>query len=389
MNESKIQQYVRTHVDWRKSISDNRRKTFTVMVLFVTTYTLFGLLIDLFVYVCNHNFKDFNTIQHSFSQSFDNIVSSANSASSNLFDGTALEILAYANQYYRDCIQGTHFPFFVILLQLIAIVAIIWTRYSNRNIILMGTKSKEIKIDTKDQKEKQALNILQELKIAASLPHTPKLYVIDSPAMNAFASGWDEKNALIAITKPLLNTLKRDELQAVLAHELSHIRHHDIKIILTVTVLSNIMLIIMEVLYRATMNSKQGVRKKSVKSEKISPIITIGITIIYAIVTVLNSLLIMYLSRTREFLADAGAVELLRNNNSLARALLTIEKYSSDNKEEKKDYERDTAHENLRYDSYISPPKTNNRLLFLTRWFNTHPSIEERLKAIGFVKETT
>ena len=137
------------------------------------------------------------------------------------------------------------------------------------------------------------------------------------------------------------------------------------------------------------MNSKQGVRKKSVKSEKISPIITIGITITYAIVTVLNSLLIMYLSRTREFLADAGAVELLRNNNSLARALLTIEKYSSDNKEEKKDYERDTAHENLRYDSYISPPKTNNRLLFLTRWFNTHPSIEERLKAIGFVKETT
>ena len=108
----------------------------------------------------------------------------------------------------------------------------------------MDANTTEITDSTAGDKEKQLFNILHELKIASGLSYLPKLYVMESPHMNAFASGWDEKNAIIVVTRTMMDELNREELQAVLAHELSHIRHHDIKLALTVSVLSNIMLLI-------------------------------------------------------------------------------------------------------------------------------------------------
>lgn len=97
--------------------------------------------------------------------------------------------------------------------------------------------------------EKKLYNVIEEMKVAAGLSFMPKVYIIEADYMNAFASGLSEKSAMVAITRGLMNKLDRAELQAVMAHELSHIRHQDIKLTMMASVLSNIMLIIVDLLF--------------------------------------------------------------------------------------------------------------------------------------------
>lgn len=218
----------------------------------------------------------------------------------------------------------------------------------------MDANTTEITDSTAGDKEKQLFNILHELKIASGLSYLPKLYVMESPHMNAFASGWDEKNAIIVVTRTMMDELNREELQAVLAHELSHIRHHDIKLALTVSVLSNIMLLIAHYLFRESFqnSNSQGTRKKHNH-----PIIWCVIFVLYIIIPFVSTLLVMLLSRTREYLADAGAIELVRDNAGLASALLKIQA-SHPNKNHNTDRDHhgqlfDNPFERVRKPSYI------------------------------------
>src|SRR5439155_1326631 len=97
--------------------------------------------------------------------------------------------------------------------------------------------------------EKQLYNVVEEMKIAAGLRYTPRVFIIDAEYMNAFASGYSEKSAMVAITRGLMQKLNRDELQAVMAHELSHIRHLDIKLTLTASLLSNLSIMVLDMLF--------------------------------------------------------------------------------------------------------------------------------------------
>src|SRR5258707_11382365 len=119
---------------------------------------------------------------------------------------------------------------------------------------MMGNEYREITNSTSGP-ARQLYNVVEEMKIAAGLKFMPKVYIIEANYMNAFASGLGESNALVAITRGLLEKLDRDELQAVMAHELSHIRHNDIRLTMTVAILSNLMLIAIDLVFRNIMYS--------------------------------------------------------------------------------------------------------------------------------------
>lgn len=348
MKTNEEQKYCNHAMDWRQSIKTNNKKTFRVLLIFLITYTLLGLFFDI-IFIPHSN-----------------------------------EAIA---KTFKAYITLKQIPYVTLSLQLIAILAIAWTRLANKRIMLMGTKYKEITDNSTCNKEKQALNILQELKIASSMNYTPKLFVLDAPLMNAFASGWDEKNAIIAITKPLLESLERDELQAVLAHELSHIKHQDIKLTLTVTVLSNIMLILLDLVFRNMLYGQVYSSNNKNSKQYSNNMLILIIAVLRIIIPFLNILLILYLSRTREYMADAGAVKLLRNNSGLAKALLKIQDNFNENKKESEKYNENTAHENLRHQSYIYTPNNKNISTYISDFFGTHPSISKRLDAIGYRKE--
>ena len=215
------------------------------------------------------------------------------------------------------------------------------------------------------------------MKIAAGLQFMPKVYVIEADYMNAFASGLNEKSAMIAVTKGLLEKLDRDEVQAVIAHELSHIRHQDTRLILTVSVLTNLMLLIIDVLFYNLIFSRD---------RRGSQGLVLVIILLRYLLPLITTLLALYLSRKRELMADAGAVELTRQNEPLARALIKINETHSQNPELHQHAYQQTAHDELRQAAYIYSPKTagiSSRPGFSSLW-STHPSLQERLKAIGY-----
>ena len=195
--------------------------------------------------------------------------------------------------------------------------------------------------------------------------------------MNAFASGYSEKSALIAITRGLLEKLDRSELQAVMAHELSHIRHLDIKLTLTASVLANIMLIVIDMLFWGMMFGRGGNRRDSNR-------LFIIIYIVRLVLPLVTMLLMMYLSRSREYMADAGAVELMRDNEPLAKALMKIDNDYKTNATNYQQSYQNTPHEGVRQSAYLYDPRqaglTSSSLSSL---FSTHPPIKDRLKAIG------
>ena len=266
--------------DWRESLKKNQRKTVYVITLFVLIYLFVGFIVDIYLYGGFVTGRFF------------------------LVTKTLLTL------------QVT--PLITLIMGGVAIISLLVTYALYDRIMLLGTNSREVTPNKISSSEEQQLyNIVEEMKIAAGLRHTPKIYIIDANYINAFASGYSEKSAMIAVTRGLIQKLNRSELQAVIAHELSHIRHGDIKLALTASVLANIMLIVLDILFYSVLFGRQSRRQGGNK-------FAIVIILLRYLLPVITVLLMLYLSRTREYMADAGSVELLRDNQPIANALLKI-----------------------------------------------------------------
>lgn len=332
-------------VDWRKQLRTNEHRTYAVMLAFILIYIIVGLIIDLYIHPELSQF----TIPE------------------------GLEIL----------LTFRIIPIATLVLGTVAIISILITYALYDRIMLLGTEYHEITPNNHDNLEEQQLyNIIEELKIASGLRYMPKVYLLEADYMNAFASGYSEKSALVAITRGLLNKLERSELQAVMAHELSHIRHQDIKLTLMASVLSNIMLIALDIMFSGIIFSGRENRKRNDNSG----VIALIIILLRFLLPIITSLLLLYLSRKREFMADAGAVELTRDNKPLAKALLKISDHHMANKEKFTAAYNSTPHEEVRYASYIFDPKQMgvSAGMSISSIFSTHPSLEARLQALGF-----
>lgn len=274
------------------------------------------------------------------------------------------------------------FPICTLIAFIIAAICIYITYMSYDKLMLLGTEYFEI-TDSKarDLLDKQIYNVVEEMKVAAGMTYMPRIFIIEADYMNAFASGFSEKSAMIAITRGLAEKLDRAELQAVLAHELSHIRHLDIKLTLFASVLSNLILMLIDVLFWSMLF---GGDRRDGQSRGRNQLFLVVMILRY-LLPLITVLLSFYLSRTREHMADSGAVELMRDNDPLARALMKIQQdHESKQAEYAYQYQK-TAHEGVRRSAYIydptqagiSPDSSFSDL------FSTHPAVKERLKAIG------
>ncbi|KFC75600.1 Protease HtpX-like protein precursor [Bosea sp. LC85] len=171
---------------------------------------------------------------------------------------------------------------------------------------------------TREQNPK-LYRMLENLCISRGLT-VPKLSIVESEALNAFASGVNDKQFTVTVTTGLIQTLTDDEIEAVLAHELTHIRNGDVRMMIIAVVIAGVISLIGEIIFR----SIGRVRVSSDDAKKGSGVaILLGVAII-AISSLLAVLIRLSLSRSREYLADAGAVELTKNPDAMISALLKI-----------------------------------------------------------------
>lgn len=210
---------------------------------------------------------------------------------------------------------------------------------------------------------------VEGLAVAAGIP-TPKCYVINDSALNAFATGRDPKNASITVTSGLLEKLNRQELEGVVAHEMSHIKNFDIRLMMLTAVLVGIVTLLSEFLLRSFLWGGKGGDKKDAGSIGIA-LIVLGLVL--AILTpIIAQMVNLAISRKREYAADAGGAILTRYPQGLADALKKISKDP--------DPLVDTANKATAH-LYISTP-FRKKSGFVTGLFSTHPPISERIRKL-------
>jgi heat shock protein HtpX len=336
--------YTTSAADFRAALAINSRRTFFVMAIFLLIYLCLGVLVDMFILTTQYP-------------------------------------TATIPQLFQMIVTLQVFPIATIIMVGVAAISLMVTFSMGNQLMLLGTEYHEITPDTAGTPaEKQLYNVVEEMKIAASLNFMPRVYVIDADYMNAFASGYTEKSAMVAITRGLMEKLNRSELQAVMAHELSHIRHMDIKLTLMASVLANLTLMVMDYFFYAAIYSQNDSRSES--RNKLLPIIIL----IRYLLPVVNILLLLYLSRTREYMADAGSVELLRDNQPLISALLKIQDDHATNKDVYQAAYQNTPHENVRREAYIFDPVQAGiePATSIADLFSTHPNTHDRLAALGY-----
>ena len=215
--------------------------------------------------------------------------------------------------------------------------------------------------------------VVENLSIASGLPK-PKLYVIDDSAPNAFATGRDPKHAVVCATTGLLSKLNRTELEGVLAHELSHVRNYDIRLMSVVAVLVGMVALLGDFFLRMSFYGRR--RDSSRKTGQLGVVILV-LGILFAILSpIIAKLIQLAISRRREFLADASAIFITRQPQGLISALQKISKDT----EPLEVANKATAH------LYIINPfkgkKSNPAIGWFAGLFNTHPPISERIKTL-------
>lgn len=339
-----LDHYVATTADWRKTLRQNAFRTYIVIALFFLIYCCLGLLVDMYIYASSYP-------------------------------------RASIPQLFHGLVTFQLFPLATLVMLGIAAISLLVSYLLHDKLMLLGTDYHEITPTTaQNTQEKQLYNVVEEMKIAAGLHYMPKVFIIEADYMNAFASGYSEKSAMVAITRGLMQKLNRDELQAVMAHELSHIRHMDIKLTLTASLLANMTLIVLDMMFYSAIFSNR--RDEGNSRNSLAAILII----LRYLLPIISVLLLLYLSRTRELMADAGSVELMRANQPLASALLKINSDYTQNRDQYNSETRQTSHENIRREAYIYDPVQAGieSTATISDLFSTHPSLEARLAALGY-----
>lgn len=266
--------------------------------------------------------------------------------------GTAIFGAYYPRQWYIGTAGS------LVLGIIMAIVA----RKAGASILLSLSGAREA-----SAAEDQVLsNVVEEMAIASGIPK-PKIYVIDSPAPNAFATGDSPDNAAVAITTGLLAKLDRDELQGVMAHELSHIRNYDVRFMTTIAMIAGLIPLLADSFVR--MQWWGGGRRRSNDNDNGLAGIFMIVGLILSILAPLSAkLLELAVSRQREYLADASAAEMTRYPEGLARALAKI----SQDPTPLESANRATAHMYIINPRHLAGDDS-------TSIFSTHPSTRDRI----------
>ena len=213
--------------------------------------------------------------------------------------------------------------------------------------------------------------LVENVSIAAGLPVTPEVRLVDDPAPNAFAAGLRPQKSYVGVTTGLLRTMPKRELEAVLGHEISHIRHRDTYLMTMATIFAGVIALIADIGFRMLIYG--GGRSRRGGGALVAVLAIVGLILApYAAL-----LLRMSLSRRREFLADAGSAELLNDPEAMALALRRLQLDTTSIAY------ADASVAHLWVESPTSRVDSERRgVLALSSWFDTHPPLEQRIAAL-------
>ena len=255
--------------------------------------------------------------------------------------------------------MGGFSEFIIIFAAASAIITSLISYYQSDKIVLSLSNAR---VATREE-FLQLNNILEGLCLGAGLP-MPKLYVMDDSAMNAFATGRNPEHSVICVTTGLLNRLDKNEIEGVLAHELSHIKNYDVLLQTVAVVMVGFVVIIADIVSRS-------IHRSGDDDNKASAIIMLLSFIFIIIAPIFGELLKLLLSRNREYLADASAVELTRNNEGLISALRKITEDTE---------ALEQAHKSTESLYIINPLVTEKKKK--TSIWSTHPSTDDRIERL-------
>lgn len=310
-------------MDFRQQLEINKRKTKLVIASYLFIMAIVGLLAD----------TSFNPIYP------DSMIDS-------MIGYLKLEAIPYAT---------------LIIVSITAIGIMVINKFGHKFMMAGMQDTKVSPEDNMNHDERQVYNIVEEMSISASLGYIPSVHIMETEELNAFAAGWNENNAMVAVTRGLMNKLNRNELQAVIAHEVAHIVHGDSRLTLYVGILANVILTITNILAhlfffaRGNSSAANNARLLLLVLNFVLPLIT--------------KVLYFYLSRSREYMADSMAVQLTGDNTGMINALKKI------SNQDVVDHEVGDVGESFRHASYIYVKGDSV--------FSTHPSIENRIKALS------
>ncbi len=283
-----------------------------------------------------------------------------------VFVFVAVYVLTNAFGYYMGYQPGG-FGYFGMALIISGVSSFISYYYSDQIVLGISGARKAHPIE-----DKLFTQVADNLCIGAGIPR-PKLFVIEDSAPNAFATGRDPNHAVVCVTTGLLSKLNRTELEGVVAHELTHIKNYDIRLMSVVSVMVGLIALLGDWFMRSMWWG--GGRDRDDNGGNAGAIFMV-LGIIFAILSpIIGTLIQLAISRRREFMADAGSVEITRQPQGLISALKKI----SDDTEPLEAANKATAH------MYIVNPfkgKGNKMVATFSGLFNTHPTIPERVKAL-------
>ena len=261
-----------------------------------------------------------------------------------------------------------------IVIALVFSIASAWGSYYYSDKIVLSVNRARPATKKEDQK---LVNILDALMITSGLPNKPRLYVVEDAQPNAFATGRNPENAVICVTTGLLEKLDYYELEGVIAHEMSHIKNYDIRLSCVVSVMVGFIVMLADLFSRTLFWG--GLKRDNDSDSKANGILMIIGLIFLILSPIFGSLMQLALSRKREFLADATAVELTRNPDGLISAL---EKLENDPNQLK------TANSATANMYIVNPFKkdTKKKKKKTTSIWSTHPSTEDRIEALRNLK---
>ncbi len=246
-----------------------------------------------------------------------------------------------------------------------------WASYYNSDkIILSVTKARP----ATEEEDKKLINILEGLMISSGLSHKPKLYVVDDPQPNAFATGRNPEHSIICVTTGLLEKLEYYELEGVIAHEMAHIKNYDILLSAVVTVMVGFIVMLSDIFTRTFYY--RGSKDRDNDNNGNAILMIIGLVFLI-LAPILGKIMQMAVSRRREFLADSTAVEFTRNPDGLISALRKLDEDPNELRVANK------ATENM---YIVNPFRKNANGKKKAGLFSTHPSIDDRIEALQNIR---
>ena len=217
------------------------------------------------------------------------------------------------------------------------------------------------------EEHRYLVNVTEAVALGAGVP-TPKVYVIDSPAPNAFATGRDPRHGAIAVTTGLMQLLDRQELEGVVAHEMAHVKNYDIRFASMLAATVGAIVLLRDVAWRGMVYGGRS-RRSSSGDGRGQALAMVLLVVLLVLAPILATMLKLAVSRRREYLADATGAYITRNPDGLASALGKIRDYAGAPLE---------VSEGVRHLYFTNPVKRLNAAV----WLSTHPPIDDRISRL-------